>query len=131
MKKYAERITDAELEVMRVLWEAADALPIADIRRTLQARRGWEPTTIKTLVQRLYEKGAVAQEKRKVFYYRALISEREYNDWATENLIRKLYRGSAKDLVAALVHSDELSAADVEELSAMFRRGQSCPEDEK
>lgn len=121
MQEFAEKITDSELEVMHVLWEAADALPIADIRRTLQERRGWEATTTKTLVQRLCNKGAVAQEKRSVFYYRALISEKEYNDWATGDLIRKLYRGSAKDLVAALVHSDELTAADVEELRAMFR----------
>ena len=121
MREFAERITDSELEVMHVLWEAADALPISDIRRTLQARRGWESTTIKTLVQRLCSKGAVAQEKRNVFYYRALISEKAYNDWATGDLIRRLYRGSAKDLVAALVHSDELTAEDVEELRAMFR----------
>ena len=121
MQEFAEKITDSELEVMHVLWEAADALPIADIRRTLQERRGWEATTTKTLVQRLCNKGAVAQEKRSVFYYRALISEKEYNDWATGDLIRRLYRGSAKDLVAALVHSDELTAADVEELRAMFR----------
>ena len=123
MQVFAERISDSELEVMHVLWEAADALPIADIRRTLQERRGWESTTIKTLVQRLCKKGAVAQEKRSVFYYRALISEKEYNDWATGDLIRRLYRGSAKDLVAALVNSDELSADDIDELRTMFREG--------
>lgn len=123
MQEFAERITDSELEVMHVLWDAADALPIAEIRRTLQERRGWESTTIKTLVQRLCNKGAVAQEKRQVFFYRALISEKEYNDWATGDLIRRLYRGSAKDLVAALVHADELTAEDVDELRAMFREG--------
>lgn len=121
MREFAEKITDSELEVMHVLWAAADALPISDIRKTLQDRRGWESTTIKTLVQRLCMKGAVAQERRHVFFYRALISEKEYNDWATGELIRRLYRGSAKDLVAALVHSDELTAEDVEDLRAMFR----------
>ena len=121
MQGFVEKITDSELEVMHVLWEAADALPIADIRRTMNERRGWEATTTKTLVQRLCQKGAVAQEKRQVFYYRALVSEKEYNDWATGDLIRRLYRGSAKDLVAALVNSDELTAEDVEELRAMFR----------
>ena len=123
MHEFAEKITDSELEVMHVLWDAADALPIAEIRRTLQERRGWESTTIKTLVQRLCNKGAVAQERRQVFYSRALVSEKEYNDWATGDLIRRLYRGSAKDLVAALVHSDELTAEDVDELRAMFREG--------
>ena len=121
MHELAEKITDSELEVMHVLWDAPDALPISEIRRTLQRRRGWESTTIKTLVQRLLNKGAVAQEKRQVFYYRALVSEREYNDWATGDLIRRLYKGSARDLVAALVHSEELTAQDVDELRAMFR----------
>ena len=123
MQGFVEKITDSELEVMHVLWEAADALPIADIRRTMNERRGWEATTTKTLVQRLCQKGAVAQEKRQVFYYRALVSEKEYNDWATGDLIRRLYRGSAKDLVAALVNSDELTTEDIEELRAMLREG--------
>lgn len=123
MENLAERISDSELEVMRVLWDAACALPIGEIRRALQEKRGWEATTIKTLVQRLVGKGAVAQEKRSAFYYSPLVSEKEYNDWATERLIHRLYRGSAKSLVAALVQSDELSETDIEELRAMFRKG--------
>ena len=121
MNKSVEKITDSELEVMRVLWEAGDALPITEIRRSLQQRKGWEATTIKTLVQRLCAKGVLEQEKRNVFYYRPLVSEQEYNDWATGDLIRKLYRGSAKELVAALVRSDGLSISDVDELRARFK----------
>lgn len=120
MKVLAAKITDSELEVMRVLWQAGDALPVTEIRRALQAQNGWEPTTIKTLVQRLLKKGAIAQERRNVFYYRPLVTEREYNAWATGDLIHKLYRGSAKALVAALVDSDGLTRQDVEELRAMF-----------
>ena len=121
MNKSVEKITDSELEVIRVLWEAGDALPITEIRRSLQQRKGWEATTIKTLVQRLSAKGVLEQEKRNVFYYLPLVSEQEYNDWATGDLIRKLYRGSAKELVAALVRSDGLSKSDVDELRAMFK----------
>ena len=121
MNKSVGKITDSELEVMRVLWEAGDALPITEIRRSLQQRKGWEATTIKTLVQRLSAKGVLEQEKRNVFYYLPLVSEQEYNDWATGDLIRKLYRGSAKELVAALVRSDGLSKSDVDELRAMFK----------
>ncbi len=120
MAALASKITDSELEIMRELWQAGDALPITEIRRAIQIRMGWESTTIKTLVQRLVKKGVIAQEKRNVFYYTPLVSEKEYNDWATGNLIRKIYRGSAKALVAALVHSDGLTRDDVEELRAMF-----------
>lgn len=121
MQELAEKISSSELEVMRVLWEAGEPLPIADIRRALEERRGWEPTTTKTLVQRLVTKGAVKQEKRKTFFYSPLVSEREYNEWATGDLISRVYGGSAKELVAALVHSESLSESDIEELRAFFR----------
>lgn len=117
----ADKISDSELEVMKVLWKAEDALPVNVIRETLQKDRGWEPTTVKTLIGRLAAKGAIRQEKRNVFYYSPLISEEEYNAWATDNLIRKLYNGSARDLVAALVQSEGLSRDDIEELRNMFR----------
>ena len=117
----ADKISDSELEIMKLLWQAGDALPVTEIREALQRTRGWEATTVKTLVSRLVSKGALLQEKRNVFYYSPAISEREYNAWATDNLIRRLYNGSAKDLVAALVHSEGLSPADLDELRAMFR----------
>ena len=121
MDDMAGRISESELEVMRVLWEAAGPLTITDIRRSLQQRKDWESTTIKTLVQRLCVKGAVEQVGCKPFLYRPLIGEQEYSRWATGDLIRRLYRGSARDLVAALVSSDSLSDEDVEELRGFFK----------
>lgn len=121
MENLSEKISDSELEVMRVLWEAGDALPVTEIRQALQERKGWEATTVKTLIQRLLGKGAVSQEKRKVFYYSPLVSEQEYNDWAANDLVRRLFRGSAKELVATLVKSEGLSAQDIDELRALFK----------
>ena len=117
----AERISDSELEVMKLLWQAGDALPVTEIRETLQHTRGWEATTVKTLVSRLVSKGALRQERRNVFYYSPLITEREYNAWATDSLIRRLYNGSARELVAALVRSEGLTQQDIAELRTMFK----------
>ena len=117
----APKISDSELEVMRVLWRAGDALPVTEIRETLQKSRGWEATTVKTLISRLVTKGVLRQEKRGVFYYSPLISEAEYNDWATHDLISRVYHGSARDLVAALVRSDGLTQDDIDELRDLFK----------
>ncbi len=121
METLSEKISDSELEVMRVLWEAGDALPITDIRQILHDRKGWEATTVKTLVQRLVSKGVLEQEKRKVFYYRPLVSESEYSDWAVSGMVQRLFRGSAKALVATLVQSDGLSDEDIAELREYFK----------
>ena len=117
----AERISDSELEVMKLLWKAGEPVTSTVIREQLQSSMGWEATTIKTLISRLVHKEVISQEKRKVFYYRALISEREYNTWATSRLINKLYKGSAAALVAALVDSQGLTDGDIDELRALFK----------
>ena len=117
----AGKISDSELEVMKLLWQAGDALPVTEIRETLQRTRGWEATTVKTLVSRLVSKGALRQERRNVFYYSPLITEHEYNAWATDSLIRRLYNGSARELVAALVRSEGLTQQDITELRDLFK----------
>ena len=117
----AGKITGSELEVMKLLWRAEDALPVTEIRETLKKTKGWEPATIKTLISRLVSKGAVRQEKRKVYFYSPIITEKEYSAWATKDLITRLYNGSARDLVAALVHSDGLTQDELDELRQMFK----------
>ena len=120
MNIFAEKISDSELEVMKVLWEAGDALSITEIRTLLQERKGWEATTVKTLVSRLTSKGAIRQEKRKVFYYHPLISEEEYRNWAAKDMVDRLFRGSAGNLIATLVRSSDLQEEDLAELRSMF-----------
>ena len=117
----ASKITDSELEVMKLLWCAKDALPVTAIREQLQESKGWEPATIKTLISRLVSKGAVRQEKRNVYYYSPVITEKEYSSWATKDLITRIFNGKARDLVASLVNSDGLSQEDLAELRDMFK----------
>ena len=117
----ASKITDSELEVMKLLWRAKDALPVTDIREQLQGSKGWEPATIKTLIARLVSKGVVHQEKRNVYYYSPVITEKDYSSWATKDLITRIYNGKASELIASLVNSNGLSQADIAELREMFK----------
>jgi len=121
MSTLVSKITDSEVEVMRVLWEAGYELPISDIRRTLEQTSKWKTSTIKTLLRRLCDKGVVLATKKEVFYYKSLVSEAEYNEYTTQNLINRLYSGSAKKLVASLLGSKKLDDADIEELRNLFK----------
>ena len=59
-------------------------------------------------------------EKREVYYYSPLLSRREYQKWSTGSLIRRVYRGSARDLVASLVKESALSPEDLADLRAVL-----------
>lgn len=63
----AEKIQDAELEVMKVLWSLPQPAALSEIRRILSAQCGWEDSTVKTLLRRLCEKGAVVLERRGMY----------------------------------------------------------------
>ncbi|MTI81111.1 MAG: BlaI/MecI/CopY family transcriptional regulator [Firmicutes bacterium] len=123
MSKLVTKITDSEMEVMRVLWEADGELPLADIRKHLMQTSNWETSTIKTLLRRLCQKGVVLATKKEVFYYKPLISKEEYAEHTTQRLIDRLYSGSAKNLVASLLGNKKLDDTDIEELRTMFKVG--------
>lgn len=122
MNELASKIQDSELEVMRVLWEQGDALPLIEIRRILSERCNWEHSTIKTLVRRLQSKDIVRLERRGV--YIAAISEEEYLKWSARTYVNKIFSGSAKKLIASMVSGGQLSEKDIAELSLMFNNGE-------
>ncbi len=117
MSEVETKITDAELAVMQVLWASKEPLTLNQVKAALD-KNG---ETTKTLLRRLCQKGAVGQEKREVYYYRPLVERSKLGRYQTQRLIDKLYAGSAKAMVAALVEQGQLQAQDVVELQGMFQ----------
>jgi len=119
----AEKITDAELEIMKILWREREPVDYTSIRIELQELKGWEKTTISTLLKRLADKGVINIEKRKVMYYAPNITEAEYVQSQEQAMIDKLYGGSAKSLVASLFQKGKLTETDIDELREYFNIG--------
>lgn len=115
-------VSEAELEIMKVLWERSGAVDTRTINNALQHMQ-WKRTTISTLLTRLVEKGAVSSEKKGSSYlYTPLISKKEYRKTQTKNFIQKLYSGSVKELAVALFEDDILSEDDIKELKEFFEQ---------
>jgi len=117
------KISNSELEVLKLLWQAKRGMTITEIRNILTANTEWEASTIKTLVRRLCEKKVLKAEKREVFYYTTAVSEQEYNGYATQQMIDRLYGGSAKNLVASLIDGNKLTDSDINELRSLLKEG--------
>ena len=115
-------VSDSELEILEVLWASDCALSAAEIRNILNEHKSWERTTILTLINRLVKKGAIAQEKREVYYYTPCIRRETYVRAETKSFVDKFFKGRTKSLAAALVDSDALSKEDIEELRDYFKK---------
>lgn len=116
------QITPAELEVMTVLWKRP-GIGASEIVDALERDQDWSPRTVKTLLSRLVEKGALettADGRR--YLYRPLIDKRDYQKKEAGQLIDKLFGGRAAPLVAQLADARGLSEDDIEELEALLGR---------
>ena len=113
-------IGDAELEIMKVIWSSKEPITSLDIGRAVE-KKGWKKTTIATFLTRLVEKGALIAEKQgKLYYYSPLVTEKEYKQSQTKNLIQTLYNGSVKDFAVAFFEDQALSDEDIMELRAII-----------
>ena len=115
------RISDAELEILDVLWAAGEALNANEIRARLNEKKDWERTTVLTLIRRLLDKGVITQEKQEVYYYSPLVERSAYVKEETKSFLNKFFKGNAKNLAAALIEDEDLSRDDIEELRAYFQ----------
>jgi predicted transcriptional regulator len=112
-------ITDAELEVMKILWDAPEGLTTGEVKNRLD--RGWERTTVLTLLTRLCEKGAVSAEKAsRSFLYKSLIKKEEYGLMKTQSLLNSMYNGSIKNMMAALCDAQGLTKDELLELRKLL-----------
>jgi BlaI family penicillinase repressor len=115
-------ITNAELEVMRLLWREQRAMTLAQIREELLHTTKWNHSTIKTLVFRLRDKGVIRPlDKYGAAQFVPLVTESEYIRSEMPTFLDRVFEGNAKKLVAALVDNGELSEKDVDELKAYFK----------
>lgn len=115
-------VSDAEWTILEVLWSAGKPLNAAEIRNYLGESRSWERTTVLTLIQRLLKKGVLKQEKREVYYYEPCVKREEYIKDETRGFVDKFFKGSSRNLAAALVNSEALSKKELEELRDYFNQ---------
>ncbi len=120
MSAIKHTITDAEYEIMCILWKTNEKLTVADIMKQLN-RNDWTASTVATFMARLLKKGVISCDKKgKTNYYFPVLKQTEYAWDETENLLSKIYKGSVKNLVAALYENKKLSGEDVSDLKKMF-----------
>ena len=78
--KHLPQISEAEYEVMKVVWKHAP-INTNEITELLLKTTSWSPKTIQTLIKRLVQKEALSYVKEgRVFVYTPLVQKDEYLD---------------------------------------------------
>ena len=120
------RISDAEWEVMKVLWDKAPATA-NEVVEQLQGTTSWSPKTIKTLLNRLVGKKALGfEEDGRMYRYYPLVTEEECARAESRSFLNRVYGGALTPLVANFLQDQDVSKEEIEELRRLLnqkRRG--------
>ena len=110
------QISEAESVVMDVLWQRSP-LAAEEVVAALASRQDWQEATVKTLLNRLLNKGAIEADKDgRRYLYRPLLRREDWVLDESESLLARLFDGRVAPLVAHFSRHRKLSADDVAEL---------------
>ena len=113
-------ISDAEAEVMAVLWQSSP-LAAEDVAALLADKQDWQLATVKTLLNRLLKKGAVsAEQEGRRYLYAPLLARADWVHAESSGLLDRLFGGSLAPLVANFSSKRKLKAADVAALKKLI-----------
>ncbi|MBD9369404.1 BlaI/MecI/CopY family transcriptional regulator [Xanthomonas sp. XNM01] len=113
-------ISDAEAMVMEVLW-ASSPRSAEEVIAALAGPTGWAEPTIKTLLNRLLNKGAIdAERDGRRYLYSPLLQRQAWVRSQSEGLVERLFGGRVAPLVAHFSEQGRLSADDIAELRRLL-----------
>ena len=120
MKK-VPKISEAEWEVMKLLWKTTP-LTSEKIIDSLSGKMNWSTQTIKTFITRLVKKEAIGFEKSgRIYNYYPLISENECIKSENDSFLQKVYDGALGILFTKFLEEENLSIDEIEELENLLK----------
>jgi BlaI family transcriptional regulator, penicillinase repressor len=120
MTEKVPSISEAEWEVMNVLWQKWPQTA-NDVITSLQGQKDWKAKTVRTLLDRLVQKGVVHVDKEhRVYTFYPLYSQDDCQRAEAESFIKRIYGGTVKSMLVQFIEEDSLSEEDIEELKSIL-----------
>lgn len=112
-----KRLPDSELEIMMIIWDLGKPVTRFEIEAQMDQSRKLSPTTVLSFLSRLQEKGFLdVQKSGKNNVYIALVNKENYMQAESRNILKRIYKNSAKNFIAALYDGNSLSDEELKEL---------------
>ncbi len=114
------KLTESEWTLMKCVWESP-AASVRDVWERVAPTTGWRYSTVKTMLTRLVQKGALSMEKRaNTSLFRPLITSRAARRSAVRTLLDNAFDGTFGSLLQHMAHEERLSAQDRAKLAEML-----------
>ncbi|MBB5352791.1 BlaI family penicillinase repressor [Haloferula luteola] len=117
----APKISESEWAVMEVLWEDSPRSAPA-VAKQLKKQTDWAENTVRTLITRLVEKGAlkVEDESQSPKLYGPAVAREECVEAESESFMERIFKGATQPLLVHFASQARLSPEEVEELKKLL-----------
>lgn len=125
------RISDTEVELMKILWERSP-LGTPDLVSEGVKRFSWDESTTKTLIARLYKKGAIQRTgEKRCYLYSPAITADSWKKTTLRNFVEKMFSSDPLEMMSFFAKSEKLSSADLKRLEKIISNNTDNKGDEK
>ena len=112
--------TDAELEILHILWEQGPST-VRSVNDRLSRQRDVGYTTTLKLMQIMFEKGLVTrQDDSRSHIFTAAVTQSDTQSHLLQNFVDLTFRGSAMKMVMQALGNHEASAIELEEIKQLI-----------
>ena len=121
------KLSEAEWYIMNVLWENQgsenDALELKQITKALKGQTGWRSGTVRTMLLRLIDKGAVSVDQTTgVYKYSAQLDKERCVQEEVSSFLERIYQGSISQFVACFAKEGKISKEEREEILELINQ---------
>ncbi len=117
----APKISESEWTVMEALWNSSPR-SAPDVAKSLKKETGWAENTVRTLITRLVEKGAlqVSDESSSPKLYSPAVKREACVKAESESFMDRIFQGAAKPLLVHFAKNARLTPDEVKELKKLL-----------
>lgn len=117
-KKNADQLTEAELEILKAIWELEPAT-VRAIHERIATLKDVGYTTVLKQIQRLTERGVLHREVTDgAHFYRAVVHETDVKQGMVDKMLKGAFGGSALEMVMHALGNRKASPEELQELKA-------------
>ena len=115
-------LTKAEWALMQCLWQRGKA-SATELQKLLAEQQGWAYSTVKTMLDRMVEKGVLSTERiGNIYEYSPRLRRQSAVGRVVDDVFDRVLEGSLSPFVSRLIENRRLSSKDIAELREMRDR---------
>lgn len=117
MNKPKRKLSDVELDIMLIVWDAKEPISASKILEKIFAKHSWALSSLMTALSRLVDKGYLKCDRSSGNnLYSSLVDEEVYKNQESCSILSKLYGNSLPRFVSCLYKGGKINSKDLEEL---------------